>query len=152
MELQETVELAVQMEDQMSKCYEELIQLSPDKTLAEEFDKLAKEEIDHKNLLQTGLNYINQAPELFEMETIDRMAISNGLNQVTSLHEKIKNKTKDFIEALNDIYELEQIFEKLHFDTFVQIHDASLKDLFKSLSQDDKEHKLRLLKAIKSVY
>lgn len=152
MNIQESIDLATQMERKMSECYEELSQFCDDESISKELMELSKEEIDHMNLLITGKNYISEAPELFELKFDREVEMKEGLNRVMILIDKIKNKKVNFIEAINDTFELEKLFEQLHLKTIVIINDTSLKNLFKALSLGDKEHKNRLIEILKRLY
>jgi len=152
MNMQEIIDLATQMEGKMSKCYEELSQFCRDESISKELMVLSKEEIDHMNLLITGKNYVSEAPEIFELKSDREFGMKEGLNRVMILIDKIKNKRVRFTEAMNDTFELEKLFEQLHLKTIIEVNDTSLKNLFKALSQGDKEHKKRLIEILKRLY
>ena len=78
--------------------------------------------------------------------------MKEALNRVMTLINKIRNKEVDFIEAINDTFELEKFFERFHFKTIVEVKEQSLKDLFKALSQGDKNHKIKLIELLKRLY
>jgi len=152
MNIQESIDLAIKMEGKMSKCYEELSQFCSDESISKELMELAKEEIDHMNLLITGKNYVSEAPEIFELKSDREVEMKEGLNRVINLINKIKNKKVNLTEAINDTFELEKLFEQLHLKTIVEVKDSSLKNLFEALSQGDKEHKKRLIEILKRLY
>jgi rubrerythrin len=152
MNIQESIDLATQMERKMSECYEELSQFCDDESISKELMELSKEEIDHMNLLIAGKNYVSEAPKLFELKFDREVEMKEGLNRVMILIDKIKNKRVRFAEAINDTFELEKLFEQLHLKTIIEVNDASLKNLFKALSLGDKEHEKRLIEILKRLY
>jgi len=73
MNTHEIFDLAIQAEEKLSECYKEISQLCQDKSISEELMILSKEEIDHRNLLITGTNYLNEAPDLFEKKQMEHL-------------------------------------------------------------------------------
>jgi rubrerythrin len=151
MSISETFDLAIQMEEKMSECYREINKLCLDEAISKELLRLSYDERAHADLLITGKNYIQEAPDIFALksETITQMKI--GLNRITGLIENVHGKNINFEEAINDAAKLERLFERFHLRTIAEVKDASLRRLFEVLSTDDKAHTRRLLNIIKGL-
>ena len=152
MSIEDTFDLAIQLEAKMSECYKAMSQLCQDESIANEFIRLSNDEIAHMNLLLMGKNYLKEAHDVFSLrrERIGELEI--GLNKITGLIERVRDKNIDLEEALNDAAELERLFEQFHLRTIAEIKDASLKKLFEALSTDDKTHRMRLISVMKRFY
>ena len=74
MDIQEILDKAALIEEQMSDFYREVSASCQDKSLSEELMKISQDEIGHMNLLITGKKYASEAPEAFEIhqETEER--------------------------------------------------------------------------------
>jgi len=152
MAIEESFDLAIQLEEKMSECYKGISWLCQDESIAREFMRLSNDEIAHMNLLIMGRNYLKGAPDIFHLrkERIGELKI--GLNRITRLIEKVRDKKIALEEALNEVAELERLFEQFHLRTIAEVEDASLKKLFEALSTDDKTHRMRLISIIKKFY
>jgi len=144
MKIMAALDLAIQIEEKFYECYAEIRQNFPDKTMNEEIEKLAAEELGHKNLLKTGKNYLLRAPQAFPEEIDLELEMQTGRTELTALHKDLTDKTVDLKTALERIYKLEQNFEQVHLQTLIQVKDQSLKQLFEALSGGDKAHQERL--------
>jgi len=152
MAIEESFDLAIQLEEKMSECYKEISRLCQEESIANEFVRLSNDEIAHMNLLIMGKNYLKEAPDIFHLrrERIEELKI--GLNKITGLIERVRDKKIALEEALNDAAELERLFEQFHLRTIAEVKDASLKKLFEALSVDDKTHRMRLINVMKRFY
>jgi rubrerythrin len=152
MAIDETFDLAIQLEEKMSECYKEISRLFRDESIAKEFIRLSNDETAHKNLLLMGKNYLKEAPDIFHLkrERISEMKL--GLKGIIGLIKRVHDKKIDIEEALNDAAELERLFEQFHLKTVAEVKDASLKKLFEALSTDDKTHRMRLISVLKRFY
>jgi rubrerythrin len=152
MKINEAFDTMVQLEKDMSECYKEISRICYDEAVSKELMTLSKEEIDHMNLLATGKNYLNEAPDIFKLKSGRIAELSFMQNNMTKLINDIRDKRKSLIEAINDAAELERILEQFHVNRIAEVKDASLKKLFETLSLGDKEHKKRLFRVMKSLY
>jgi len=152
MAIEESFDLAIQLEEKMSECYKEISRLCQEESIANEFVRLSNDEIAHMNLLIMGKNYLKEAPDIFHLrrERIEELKI--GLNKITGLIERVRDKKIALEEALNDAAELERLFEQFHLRAIAEVKDASLKKLFEALSVDDKTHRMRLINVMKRFY
>ncbi len=152
MAIEETFDLAIQLEEKMSECYKEISRVCQEESLARVFIRLSNDEIVHRNLLLMGKNYLKEAHDVFSLrrERIEELKI--GLNKIIRLIERVHNKKIGLEEAVNDAAELERLFEQFHLRTVAEVEDASLKKLFDALSTDDKTHRMRLISAMKRLY
>jgi rubrerythrin len=152
MGIEETFDLAIQLEEKMSECYKAMGQLCENKPISKELTRLSSDEKAHMNLLLMGKDYLNGAPDLFSLrsERITEMKI--GFNKIIGLIESVHGRKIDLEEALNEAVELERLFEQFHLKTIAEVKDASLKKLFRALSTDDKTHRERLINIVTSFY
>jgi len=152
MAIEESFDLAIQLEEKMSECYKGISWLCQDESIAREFMRLSNDEIAHMNLLIMGKNYLKEAHDVFSLrrERIEELKI--GLNKITGLIERVRDKKIALEEALNDAAELERLFEQFHLRAIAEVKDASLKKLFEALSVDDKTHRMRLINVMKRFY
>jgi rubrerythrin len=151
MEITEAFDTMVQLEALMSDCYLEISQICNDKSISKELVELSKEEIDHKNLLATGKNYLNEAPDVFSFDPDRASQLSLMQNRMARLIKDVHEKKIDLAEAINDAAVIERILERFHVHNIAEVKDMSLRRLFSTLSLGDKEHKKSLLRILKSL-
>ena len=151
MNLKEVFDLAIQAEQNISVCYDEMNLAFQNESFSDEFTTLSKEEIDHRNLLMTGKNYLEEASDILSGKPKEIAKLRSGLTTVSKLIDRLRNRDIGLKEALNNLIELEKVFEKFHLIATVEVKDPSLKKLFEALSLGDKLHKARLVK-IRSKY
>jgi len=143
------ISLAIELENEISICYEKASQIAPLQSLQDQLKQLAKDEVSHAALLKTGLKYITNAREAFEGTTLGSDEIEEGIKKVKLLNEEIDNRRIGIHKALENIFNLEIYFTKIHLNTIVEIKEESLKNLFKALAKDDREHADRINKILK---
>lgn len=152
MSIDELFDFAIQLEEKMSECYEEISQLCQVRSISKELIMLAKDEIGHMRLLIKGKNYLNEAPDVFSLKSDRIPELKMGLHRLIRLINDLHDKRIDLEEAINDAVELERLFEQFHLKTIAEVNDPNLKILFETLSSDDKVHKERLLGILTSFY
>jgi len=152
MGIEETFDLAIQLEEKMSECYKQIGKLCRDEAISKELVRLSYDERAHADLLITGKNYLKEVPDIFSLKSERMTEMKIALNKIIKLIDNVHNKNIDLEEALNDAAELERLFEQFHLKTIAEVREASLKKLFEALSTDDKVHAGRLIKIITSFY
>jgi len=127
MSISENFDLAIQAKEKMSICYEEISKLSQSDAISQELVNLSGEELDHRNLLITGKNYLMEAPEVFSLTKERLTELKIVLNRTIRLIDNVRNRSISFKEAINDIVDLERYFEQFHLRSIAEIEDNSLK-------------------------
>ena len=89
-------------------------------------------------------------PDVFGIELMTAGEIKGGFTLAEGLQKMIR-QTSNLEDGLKLLLELEKRFEKVHFDTSIEIRDESLKKLFKDLSQEDQAHAKSLVEIISSL-
>ena len=148
MELSKAIDTMVQLEQSMSDCYKAISLICQDEENSKELTVLAKEEIDHKNLLTAGINYLMQAPDLFAQKREGAGELSLMANRIATLISNIHSKKVGFMEAINDVAAIERQLERFHMNRIAEVKDDSLRKLLNALSLGDKEHTKRLLRIL----
>ena len=144
MDIQEILDKAALIEEQMSDFYREVSASCQDKSLSEELMKISQDEIGHMNLLITGKKYASEAPEAFEIHQETEEMIKLGLERIRSLMDMVRNDKSSLEVILNDALWLEKFFSQFHLKSVVNVKMSSLKQLFESLSQDCETHACQL--------
>jgi rubrerythrin len=139
MKMSEFLDLGIRLEETISACYEGLCRLSSDQALSWRLKKIAQEEKNHAQILESGKKYARMVPAAFGKEMMTAAEIKTGLRLASGLLKKIQKKS-DLQASLKTLLKLEKRFEKVHLDTSIEIRDESLKKLFLNLSQEDKTH------------
>lgn len=152
MSINELFNLAIQVEEKMSECYEKIGQLCHVRSISRELMMLSKDEIDHMRLLITGKNYLKEATDVFSLKSERIIELKIGLYRVIKLINDIHDKKINLEEAINDATELERFFEQFHLKAISEINDPSLKILFKTLMNGDKLHTERLSRILTRFY
>ena len=148
MHLIAALDLAMEIEDLLSRCYSRLSEKSAESDLREEFVRLAEDERNHLNLIKIGKNYVFEAPEAFGEDVGFYAELKEGLGQVKDLLNDLDDPNAALEEGLERMYTLEMRLECVHFDSLAEIKDPQLNSLFKALGEGDKAHRERL-KALK---
>ena len=136
--------LAAELELKTSQCYERIGRMPGAEPFADDLSKMAKEEIVHANLLNTGKTYEVSDPAAFGDALVSVRQLESGLESIECLIADIDARKTTLAEALERIRDLESAFEQTHLATLVEITDARLRELFRALSFDDGSHKRRL--------
>jgi len=144
MHVNEVLDLAERMEEGLSECYGSLAKLAKSDELRRGLERLAQEEIDHRNIIRTGRNYLFQAPEAFAQPAMRAEDLQEGLDRCRGLLERLEREKTTLNSALGDVFRLESIYEKVHLSTCLEINDEGLRKLFQALSQGDAEHRRSL--------
>lgn len=150
MGIEDTFDLAIQLEERMSECYKEIGKLCRDEKISKELVRLSYDEIAHGDLLRTGKNYLKEVPDIFSLKSERITEIKTGLDRVIRLIDTVRDRNISFEDAVNGAAELEKLLEQFHLKTIAEVKNASLKKLFEALSIDDKIHVGRLKNIVKS--
>jgi rubrerythrin len=141
---------AVVLEETISACYGELAKQTGSTAASGVFDKLKREEDNHARVLRMGKDFARRAPDVFGKETIDPASLKTGLASSVSLLDDIRASRVELREAVARLSDLESRFEQIHMSTVVAVNDASLADLFRQLSRDDRDHRITLEEILSS--
>ena len=152
MEILEAFNTMVQLEKSMSECYKEISRICPDEQVSRELMTLSQEELVHMNLLGTGKNYVNAAPDQFSLKSERIAELGLMQNRMVGLINDIHDKKKGLIEALTVAADIERVLQQFHLNGIAEVKDISLRKLFETLSLGDKEHIRRLFGVLKSLY
>jgi len=141
---------ARELEKLASILYESLAAVSSDPDIAKRLKSLSNEEINHANVLNAGLNYYEQMPDVFTGPSVDDEELWTEIDEAKRFHVLIVPGFK-LLEGLQKMLELEKHFEKVHADTSVRVTEPSLRKLFMDLMKGDQSHILVLKELIKSL-
>ncbi len=143
MKLAAMLEEAIGLEEKIHACYRALSRLTGDGVSAE-LKALAQEEKSHISVLKAGKNFVFRTPEAFGRQAISDLEIRSGLKAAGELEADLEASRVSFADGARRLADLEKRFEKVHFNTSVEINDFSLKKLFEALARADAEHRQRL--------
>ena len=135
---------AILLEQKFAECYEKMSEIVNDKDVSDQLKLLSQEEINHVNLLKTGLNFAKKEPDLFKDTTISSIEIDRGIKLLIRLKDSLQNKDIDVMDGIYKIYDLEMIFEDVHLNKIAEFEEPSMKQLFEALSKGDRSHRQRL--------
>ncbi|MBN1938075.1 MAG: hypothetical protein JW843_00710 [Candidatus Aminicenantes bacterium] len=138
------LEEAAVLEETISLCYLALAERAAETALRREFERLAEEENNHALVIRTGKNYVRKEPDLFGDAMIDMTELQAGLKLVRAVLETIRAGTSAFPDSVRRMRDIESRFEKLHMATVMPVRDESLRELFRQLARDDRDHGLVL--------
>lgn len=143
MDIERFLNLAAEIETQISEIYQKVATLAVDEATAKQLLKISHEEINHANSLKTGKCYLKQAPELFMSVNMSEDELNAGLADIASIQSKLQGKIL-LLPALKWLLDLEKRFEIVHIGASVLIADIQLKQLFQALSKGDQNHIAKL--------
>jgi rubrerythrin len=138
------LDLAIELEKKIGDCYDRMSGMATDEVLRKELLTLAREEVDHANLLRTGKNFAVKNPEFFSPGDMDHALLESCLRVIGELVNGLGEGTVTLHGALSRIVALEYFCEKAHVSTLVHIEEPSLKQLFSGLARDDAAHAERV--------
>jgi rubrerythrin len=141
---------AIALEETIAACYGELAKRTALPDVSGVFHKLKGDEDNHVGVLRTGKDFARRAPDLFGKETIDPASLKKGLASTVSLLDDLRASRVELREAVVRLRDLESRFEQIHLSTIVAVNDASLADLFRQLSRDDRVHRITLEEILNS--
>jgi rubrerythrin len=142
--INEVLDLAEELESGLSTCYRKLAELTRDEDISERLQRLAEEEINHRDLIKTGKSYLIQAPEVFRDVRMPADELREGLEQCESLAGRLEKASMDFPVGLEALAVLESTAERAHLSVLLELSDPELERLFQALAQGDAGHRLRL--------
>lgn len=145
METSRLILLAVQLEERVAACYTKLSRLASSRpAVAEDLEKMSREEIVHAALLKSGEKYASDDPGLFETGVLGEADLNTFLGLAKDLDGDLEANALSLVKGLTVIRDLEAIMEKAHLGTLLKITDSSLRTLFQALADGDKDHRRRL--------
>lgn len=140
MDIPKILDLAVELETEISKLYELVADLSGDPPIAARLKAIANEELNHANSLRRGKRYYEEYPDLFSGLTMDENEARAGVEEVKIFRESLSNAKPPLADSLKKLLDLEKRFERVHFGASVRISDLTLKRLFQGLTKGDQSH------------
>ena len=139
------------LEDTMSALYEALSKIATDKELSAEFRRLHEDEAKHSRVIQTGKNYLRQAPGLFGETIITEQELMAGQAATGALLKDVREGNVNLREALVRLRKLEDEYEKIHMATVMAIKDDALRNMFHLMAKDDQDHRQTLDEIMKKL-
>jgi len=139
MEIMAYLDKAMQVEDHLAECYKALAAWC-DQKIAAQLNRLSREEINHRNILNMGKTFITNAPDLFGGVVMSEAELDRGLQDIDPLLNSLRAKQLNQRDALAQLIELERRLEKVHMRVSIDIKEPSLQDLFHKLSAGDQNH------------
>ena len=140
MDIPRFLDLAVDLETQLSKVYEALAERCGEPLIAAQLKALANAEINHANIIRRGRRYYDELPDLFAGIIMNGIEVAAGLDEARILHASLSHGEISFPDGLRKLLDLEKRFEKIHFEVSVRFTDSSTRRLFDSLAHSDKSH------------
>ena len=150
MDIPKFLDLAVDLETQISMLYNTIAERSGDPPIATRLKTLANEELNHANVLRRGKRYYEELPDLFTGFTMDDDEAGAGLAEAKIFHASLSHGKIPLIDGLKKMLEFEEKFERIHMGASVKITEPSLKKLFTTLTKSDQSHVLVLKGLIES--
>lgn len=150
MNIPEFLDLAVDLETQISMLYNTIAERSGDPPIATRLRTLANEELNHANVIRRGKKYYEEYPDVFSGITMDENEAGVGLEEAKIFLASLSHSKIPLIDGLKKMLELEKRFERIHLATSVKITEPSLKKLFATLTKSDQSHILVLKGLIES--
>lgn len=144
MDISKFLDLAVDLETQISMLYNTLAERSGDPPIATRLKTLGNEELNHANILRRGKRYYEELPDLFTGITMDDDETGAGLAEAKIFHASLSHGKIPLIDGLKKMLAFEQRFERIHMGVSVKITEPSLKMLFATLTNGDQSHILVL--------
>ena len=140
MDISKFLDLALELETEISKLYEFAAELSGDQPVAAQLRMLASAELNHANIIRTGISFHDTDPDLLKGIRMDSVEAAAGLDEARSLHVSLEQGSIRFLDGLRRLLDLEERFERIHVTASVVFADLSMKTLFESLAKGDKSH------------
>ncbi len=150
MDIPKFLDLAVDLETQISILYNTIAERSGDPPIATRLKTLANEELNHANVIRRGKRYYEEYPDVFSGITMDENEAGVGLEEAKIFLASLGHSKIPLIDGLKKMLELEKRFERIHLATSVKITEPSLKKLFATLTKSDQSHILVLKGLIES--
>jgi hypothetical protein len=138
MDIPRFLDLAVDLETQLSKVYEALAERCGEPPIAAQLKALANAEINHANIIRRGRRYYDELPDLFAGIIMNEIEVAAGLEEARILHTSLSHGEISFPDGLRKLLDLEKRFEKIHIEVSVRFTDSSTRRLFDSLAHSDK--------------
>jgi len=145
------LDLALELEAEISKLYELIAALSGDPPTASRLKAIASEEINHANALRRGKRYYEEYPDLFAGLTMDMNEAAAGIEELKVFRASLDRGKVPLVDSLKKLLEFERRYERIHVGVSVKIVDPTLKKLFAGLTKGDQSHILILSALIESI-
>ncbi len=150
MDIMKFLDIAIDLETQISKIYEFVAERSGDPPIASRLKAIANEEINHANFIRQGKRYCEVCPDMFAGITMDENVARIGLEEAKIFYSLLRQENIPLLDRLKKLLDLEIRFERVHLTTSVTITESALKKLFTNLMTWDKSHILVLKGLIES--
>lgn len=150
MDVPRFLDLAVELEAQISELYEQIAELSGDPAVAARLKAIASEELNHANVIRAGNRYYDELPNIFTEVTMDETETWAGIEEIKVFRETLSQGQAPIVHRLKKLLEFERRFERIHLASSVKITEPSLKQLFAALTRGDQSHILVLTALIES--
>jgi rubrerythrin len=147
MDIPRFLDLAVELEAQISELYEQIADLSCDPPIAARLKAIASEELNHANALRRGKRYYEGYPDLFAGLTMDENEAWMGVEEVKIFRALLSRTKVPLVDSIKRLLEFEKRFEKVHVGASVKTADPTLKKLFTGLTKGDQSH-IAILKVL----
>lgn len=127
------LDFAIKNEQEAVEFYSNLAKTVTNQGMRDTFEKFAQEEMNHKAKL---LKVKNEGVVFLSKEKVLDLKISDYIVKATS------NQEMTYEEALIVAMDKEKSAFKLYSNLAIKTNDATLRDLFLSLAQEESKHKL----------
>jgi len=140
MEIPKFLDLAVDLETEISKLYELIAELSGDPPTASRLKAIANEELNHANALRRGKRYYEEFPDLFAGLIMDENQAVTGIEELRVFRASLGQGKIPLADSLEKLLAFEKRYERIHIGVSVKIAEPTLKNLFAGLSKGDQSH------------
>jgi len=132
--------LATELETEISRLYEQIADASGDPPIGARLKSIANEEINHANTIRSGLKYFEGLPDLFAGATMDESELRTGLEEIRRFRRSLASGKVRLLDNLQKLLEFEKRYERVHIGASMKITDPGLKQLFAGLAKGDQSH------------
>ena len=152
MDIPELLDIAIDLETQISMLYSRIAERSGDPSIATRLKTLVNEELNHARAIRRNKKYYNEEyPDVFPGIMVDVNKARIELEEVKTFYSSFEPGGIPLLDGLKKILELEKGFGEIHQATSVAITEPSLKRLFIRLAGRDQSHILVLKGLIESL-
>lgn len=140
MDVKAAIEKAIALESLFQRAYEKLKHQTKNPSVSQILERLELDEIEHRHMLRTGLNYIEHAPDLFGDPIVSEEELDEYFELTNKALSQIEKNEITTLEALEKLSSLEMQLKDIHMKYLVPIMDDRLREVFIALSSYDQEH------------
>lgn len=110
--------------------------------VSELFDRLSREEMMHRGLIELVMSYHSQAEGEFDLREHSGQELQGARDVLNMISQRIRQAPPrpPFLDILEDVLEYEKTLEGRHYETYLEIKNKEIKDLLLQLNQYDQEH------------